>query len=147
MLAAPLVLAAAAFAGPAPVQDAEEMAKPKPSGSIVERLAAAVGEDKVDKPFVLVVKMTVKKGKAADLIEAYRGAARKSLAEEGCKQYALTRDAENPNDFILYERWTGASALESHMDQDYTREFVGEFGELLDASSVTIMKPIGPGKK
>ena len=144
MFAAPLVLAAALAA--APDHHLKDEAK-KPSGTIVERLAAAVGEDNTEKPFVLLVSLTAKQGKAQDLIAAYRGAARKSLAEEGCKQYALVRDAENPLEFTLIERWTGASALNSHMGQDYTKTFVGSFGDLVEKSGVRILRPIGAGKQ
>ena len=145
MFAAPLALAAALAAAPAPDHHLKDEAKP-PAGTIVERLAAAVGEEKVETPFVLLVSLTAKPGKGQALIEAYRGAARKSLAEPGCKQYALVRDAENPLQFTLIERWQGASALNAHMGQPYTKAFVGAFGELVEKSGVRILKPIGPGK-
>ena len=115
-------------------------------GGIVARVKAAVG-DQADRPFLLVVSMTAKQGKARDLIAAYQEAARPSLNEEGCKSYALTRDAENPNRFLLYEKWAGAAALASHLQQPYTKAFVGRFGDLLDESSVSVMRPVGMQRK
>ena len=145
MFAAPLLFAAA-LAAPAADHHLQDEAE-APKGSIVDRLTAAVGEEKAETPFVLLVSLTAKPGKGKALVEAYRGAARASLAEPGCKQYALIRDVESPLKFTLVERWAGASALKSHLDQPYTKEFVGKFGDLLDDSGVAILKPVGPGKR
>ena len=145
MFAAPLLFAALAPAAPAPDHHLKD--EPKPAGTIVERLTAAVGEEKAEGPFVLLVSLKAKQGKGKALIDAYRGAARKSLAEEGCKQYALIRDVEDPLRFTLVERWTGAAALTSHLEQPYTKAFVGKFGDLVEESGVRILKPIGAGKK
>ena len=140
---AALLLACAVAAGPAPAPDHHLEDEAKPAG-IVERVRAAVGEDKADKPFILVVSMTAKKGRAKDLVEAYRGASVKSKSEPGCTAYNLHRDAEDPNKFLLYERWKGTDALASHLEQPYTKEFVGKFGDLLDDSSVAVMRAVPP---
>ena len=142
MTAALLALACAA---PQPDHHLQDE-KPAATG-IVARVTAAVGAEKLDKPFLLVVSMTAKQGRGQDLIDAYRGAARKSMAEPGCKSYALTRDAENPAKFLLYERWESVAALESHLEQPYTKSFVSKFGDLLEESGVAVMKPIAPGPK
>ena len=139
-------------AGPAPAAPDHHLEDEQPAAEkpIITRVKAAMGEEGEGKPFLLVVSLTAKPGRGAELIEAYRGAAAKSLAEPGCTSYALTRDAENPDAFLLYERWKSTEALASHLNQPYTKAFVGAFGGLLADSSVTVMKPVpprgGPGK-
>ncbi len=146
----PALLLSLAAAGPlpmAPVADDPPVVAPPADSPIVARVKAAVGPRAADKPFLLVVSLTAKEGRGADLIAAYRGAAAKSLAEPGCTSYALSRDAENPNSFLLYERWKSADALASHLEQPYTQAFIAQFGELLTESSVSVMRtvPMKPG--
>ena len=120
----------------------EENTGAKADGGIVARVTAAVGEKGADKPFLLIVTMTAKEGKAKELIAAYRGAAAASKAEPGCTAYNLHRDQENPRELLLYERWKSVDALNMHLDQPYTRAFVAKIGELTDKSAVAIMKGI-----
>ena len=146
---AALLLAAAVLApDPLPQEPAEA---PEADAGIVARVKAAVGEKGAEKPFVLVVTMTAKQGQTAELVKAYRAAATKSKAEPGCTAYNLHRDAEDPRKFLLYERWKTPAALASHLEADYTKTFVGRFGDLLEDSGVTVMKAVparrGPGKK
>ena len=138
MFAAPLLLAALA----APDHHLEQEAPPNP---LADRLVAAAGADAADRPFGLIVSLTAKAGQEDALIAAYRAAATKSLAEEGCTQYALVRDVENPRQFTLLERWANAAALTEHLGQPYTKAFVGQFGDLLDDSGVAIVQGVGAG--
>ncbi|NNJ27807.1 putative quinol monooxygenase [Alienimonas chondri] len=144
----PALLLSVLAAGPSPLAPVPHLQETKPQedaeSPIITRAKAAVGPKGAGRPFLLVVSMTVKEGRANDLIKAYRAAAVSSLAEEGCTSYALTRDAENPNAFLLYERWKSTDALATHLEQPYTKAFVGAFGELLEESSVTVMRPVTP---
>ncbi|MEM9701154.1 MAG: antibiotic biosynthesis monooxygenase family protein, partial [Planctomycetota bacterium] len=96
---------------PPPVARLDDVTGEVVESPIVTRVREAVGEKMVGKPFLLVVSVTVKEGEEKAFIAAYRGAAAKSLAEEGCTSYALSRDAETKNKFLLYERWKSLEAL------------------------------------
>ena len=137
----PALLLALAAAGPLPAVQGPDTPAENP---LIARIKAAVGPENADKPFLLRVSMTVNEGRADDLIAAYRDAAAKSLAEPGCDSYTLTRDAENPNEFLLYETWKSTDALAEHLQQPYTKTFVGKFGDLLADSSLAIMTFVPP---
>lgn len=50
--------------------------------------------------------------------------ARKCLAmEEGCLQFDVGRDPENPNRFFLYELYADQSAFDTHRQTDHFAEF------------------------
>lgn len=46
-----------------------------------------------------------------------------SLAEPGCLAYVMTGDVRNPCRVHVFERWTGAAALQAHLDTPHIRSF------------------------
>ncbi len=51
--------------------------------------------------------VTVVENALRDMLEPTR-------AEQGCLQYELNRDLDNPTRMIMIERWTNEAALERH---------------------------------
>lgn len=43
-------------------------------------------------------------------------------AEEGCLQYDLHRDNENPAHFMFYENWASRELWQQHMDQPHLKD-------------------------
>ena len=45
-------------------------------------------------------------------------------AEEGCLQYDLHQDNENPAHFLFYENWESGELFQAHMDSRHLRDYV-----------------------
>ncbi len=45
-----------------------------------------------------------------------------TLAEEGCLQYDLHQDPEDPGHFLFYERWESRELWQAHMDSPHLAE-------------------------
>lgn len=62
-----------------------------------------------------------------DAIESVKAALLKLVAptrqEEGCLEYRLHQDNDNPALFLFYENWKSLSCLEQHMKSDHFRNY------------------------
>jgi len=52
--------------------------------------------------------------------------------EDGCIEYNLHQDNENPAVFIFYETWKSSACLESHMNTDHFKSFVTAVGNVVE---------------
>ena len=57
--------------------------------------------------------------------------AARTRQEAGNSCYALHEVRDDPDQFIIYERWRGQSALDFHMGQTYLVDFLAREEELL----------------
>jgi len=46
-----------------------------------------------------------------------------TLAEEGCLQYDLHRDIENPAHFMFYENWESRDLWQAHMNNENLKAY------------------------
>jgi quinol monooxygenase YgiN len=53
--------------------------------------------------------------------------------ENGCISYGFYADLNNPLSFQLYELWESQSALDAHMQQKHTQDFLAEVPAYLSA--------------
>lgn len=51
--------------------------------------------------------------------------------EDGCIEYKLNRDNENPAVFIFYETWESPSHLQKHTNTDHYKAYVQAVGDLI----------------
>jgi quinol monooxygenase YgiN len=79
----------------------------------------------------VVAKVTAKR----DAIETVKAELIKMLAptrqEEGCMEYRLHQDNENPAVFIFYENWKNLTCLEQHMNSPHFQAYVAAVGDLV----------------
>ena len=47
-----------------------------------------------------------------------------SRLDDGCLEYSVFKDAEEPGTFLLYEKWTSSTALEVHNEQQHVKDFL-----------------------
>lgn len=84
----------------------------------------------------VVAKITAKN----DAIETVKTELIKMLAatlqEEGCMEYRLHQDNENPAVFVFYENWKSPSCLERHMNSRHFQAYVAAVGDLISDKSV-----------
>ncbi len=62
----------------------------------------------------LAVSIRAKAGQGAALIEALKGLVPVSLEDDGCLQYDLHVDREDPSHFFFYEAWRDEAAWHAH---------------------------------
>ena len=47
-----------------------------------------------------------------------------TLAEEGCLQYDLHQDNENPAHFMFYENWESRELWQTHMSSQHIKDYM-----------------------
>ena len=62
-------------------------------------------------------KVDLVKSELAKLIEP-------TLAEEGCLQYDLHQDNENPAHFMFYENWESRDLWQAHMNNQHLKDYM-----------------------
>ncbi|HEY6008776.1 MAG TPA: putative quinol monooxygenase [Geobacteraceae bacterium] len=62
--------------------------------------------------------------------------------EEGCLEYRLHQDTEDPGVFIFYENWESPASLERHMNTLHFRDFVAAVDGMLAEMAVHKMTAI-----
>lgn len=68
----------------------------------------------MSQPVQLVVLITTLPGRGSEQVEAYERLAPVVRAEEGCLRYDLHRVSDDPDRFVLIERWASQAALAAH---------------------------------
>ena len=68
----------------------------------------------------LLVELDVDPAQAEDFVAMFQGEfIARSRGEDGCEQYELWRDAENPAKMTIVEVWRDQAALDVHLAQDW----------------------------
>ena len=77
--------------------------------------------------------LKAKAGKEQDLTRAVQMLAQKVRANEpDCKLYQLARSKNDPQLFVLIERYTDDAALARHSNTDYFKAGIGEMMALVE---------------
>ena len=63
--------------------------------------------------------------------------------EEGCIEYRLHQDNEDPAVFIFYENWESEACLARHMESDHFKNYVSAIDGMLEEKNVHRMTMIG----
>ena len=79
----------------------------------------------------VVAKLVAKK----DAVEAVKAEVLKLVAptrqEQGCIEYRLHQDNDDPSVFIFYENWENLSCLERHLQSAHYNSYVTAVADLL----------------
>lgn len=62
--------------------------------------------------------------------------------EDGCIEYNLHQDNDDPAVFVFYETWESLACLENHMSTDHFKSFVSAIGSLVEEMAVHKMTRI-----
>ena len=65
--------------------------------------------------------------------------------EEGCLEYTLHQDSQDPSVFIFYENWSSEACLNGHMQSTHFKDYVCAVDGLLEEKVVNKMTRIEPG--
>lgn len=102
-------------------------------------------------PQVVVVATVEVKPGSEDAVQALlQTAIEQTHGEEGCIAYALHRDVEQPQRFVMVERWASREALDGHFTQPYMADLFAALPEHVAAPPVIIRTepvPLGDATK
>lgn len=94
------------------VSHAEDM-----TSAIVESVAKSVGSR--DRMLSLIVTAHVKPGMVGRFLETASAIAPATRAEPGCIEFSWHRSVDNPDQFVLFEKWADVPALAAHLRRSY----------------------------
>ena len=69
-----------------------------------------------------------------ELVRAGQAVARASREENGCIEYRVYQDTENPDEFVFVEEWESDDALKRHFATGHVAEFMQAIGATLAAA-------------
>jgi quinol monooxygenase YgiN len=78
-----------------------------------------------------IVVMRAQSGKSALLGDALGELVALTRQELGCAVCELNQSAQDPDTWMVYERWKGQEAFDSHMKQPYVARFLARMDELV----------------
>ncbi|KXF82592.1 putative quinol monooxygenase [Enterovibrio coralii] len=64
-------------------------------------------------------------------------------AEEGCLQYDLHQDNDNPAHFVFYENWVNRELWQNHMNAQHLKDYVEATSDAVETFTVNEMSIIG----
>jgi quinol monooxygenase YgiN len=82
-------------------------------------------------PLTVVAEMRAKPGRESDLRNILLSLIEPTRKEEGCIQYDLHVDTDDPGRFVFYENWTSRERLSVHLNSPPLRAFVAASADLL----------------
>ncbi len=65
-----------------------------------------------------------------------------TMKEQGCIEYRLHQDNDDPAVFVFYENWESSACLEKHMTTDHYKAYVSALDGLIEGKSVNKMTRI-----
>lgn len=90
----------------------------------------------------IVATLTIKSDFQAPLMEQLKKLVDSSRAEEGCLQYDLHQDSQNPLVYIFIERWASQPILDVHNQSEHFVSF-GQFAKgKIESLSINVMNKI-----
>lgn len=81
----------------------------------------------------LVASLTAKPGREAELKQVLLDLRGPSRADDGCLQYDLHADRENPRHFLFFEAWRDETSWRAHMETPHLKEFNARSGDLVES--------------
>ena len=97
----------------------------------------------------VVAKISVKKGRASELLAAFKELLSKVQAEAGCIAYVPTVDAVTDIDrqapvdadaVTMVEKWESLDHLKAHLSAAHMLEFRSRIGHLVETSDLRILE-------
>lgn len=65
-----------------------------------------------------------------------------TLAEEGCINYDLHQDNENPAHFMFYENWESRELWEAHMEGQHLKDYQAATDGFIEGFTLHEMTPV-----
>lgn len=78
-----------------------------------------------------VSKIYVKEDQINEFIEVFRGMVDPTKKENGCIQYEMYQDEENPSTLIVLEQWGSRDDFDNHMKSEHLERILPKMGEFM----------------
>lgn len=86
-------------------------------GGIIAAFEAQVGNR--HSPLAIIGRFSVRGGTGPRIVKAFAEASAQTAREAGVIAYQLHLQPDNPDGFVVYERWRSLEDLERHLRTDY----------------------------
>ncbi len=83
-----------------------------------------------DEKIVLIARLKVREDAVERAKELALGIVGPSREEEGCHNYDVHQQLDDPTVFVWHETWRDRTALDEHFGKSYFQEFFAEAGAL-----------------
>lgn len=90
----------------------------------------------------VVAKLVVKHESVASVKSELLKLVTPTRQEEGCIEYRLHQDSEDPSVFVFYENWQSMDCLEKHMNSVHFQRYMAAVGDKLADKVVLKMTEI-----
>lgn len=81
----------------------------------------------------VIARAKARAGREADVEKELRRAVGPTHKEAGCLRYAIHRGIDDPQTFVVVERWTSREALDEHLKTAHIQKLFSAMGDLLAA--------------
>lgn len=99
-------------------------------GGIVAAFAAQLGDH--HRPLALIARFRVRAGAGPRIEKAFAEASVQTAREAGVLAYQLRRESDNPDAFVVYERWRSLEDLERHLRTTYIAALRAEIDAVME---------------
>lgn len=82
-----------------------------------------------------ISKLYAKEDKVDEFIEVFKEMIPPTKEEEGCIQYEMYQDEEEPSLLIVLEQWATKEAFDGHLETDHFKRIVPRMTELMAKES------------
>lgn len=96
----------------------------------------------MNKTLTIVARIEAKPGKIELVKTALLKLIEPTRKEEGCLQYALHQDNENPEVFVFYENWESRALWQTHMNNDHLKAYMEETDGSVESFTLNEMSKI-----
>ena len=135
-----------------PVQAGDSFDADAAADGLMEMVHEQLGEDSRGVMRLHVV-FTVKADREEEFLEAFRTATLATRQEPGNITYHMSKVLGPPEEtdagdddldpqYILFETWKNAEALDSHLRQPYLATLLGQLPELTTETKIHVMRPV-----
>jgi len=80
----------------------------------------------------VMAKIKAKPGKEEETKAVLEGLLKPTRQEEGCIQYDMHQDHDDPSLFFFYENWESREHLDRHLKTPHLKDFLGQEDALLE---------------
>jgi quinol monooxygenase YgiN len=91
----------------------------------------------------VIAKVVAKKGSVERVRAELLKLIEPTRKENGCLEYTLHRDNDDPAIFLFYETWQSRDSLSAHMESEHFKSYVNAVDGLLAGKAVHLMTRIG----
>ncbi|WP_028829275.1 putative quinol monooxygenase [Proteocatella sphenisci] len=91
----------------------------------------------------VIAKNFAKEDKVKRVLELAKGLVEETLKEDGCINYEMYEDLNNPGILIMVEEWETMEALNNHMSSEHFKNIVPKMNEFMaQKAEVNICKKV-----